>query len=214
MALSLLYTYICYTLLLPFKKLVIVLMFTKAWRNSQSKAVWVIRVARAEKRVRNIRINLKALEETSMFFGEQRILFNSSFLFEFLPLSGFWIPLFMLLVSSIFWRWFFSVFGVNFAILLLDSAKFTCGRHFGYCFHSRPCFWLTFRVVRFTVISKCYFPVFLIFLLLFQECSVVNTLGSIACLGLFPPGGMVSTTRRRFGKTMVEVVHPGEFRFI
>ena len=49
---------------------------------------------------------------------------------------------------------------------------------------------------------------------LFQECSVVNTLGSIACLGLFPPGGMVSTTRRRFGKTMVEVVHPGEFRFI
>ena len=52
------------------------------------------------------------------------------------------------------------------------------------------------------------------FLLLFQECSVVNTLGSIACLGLFPPGGMVSTTRRRFGKTMVEVVHPGEFRFI
>ena len=52
------------------------------------------------------------------------------------------------------------------------------------------------------------------FLLLFQECSVVNTLGSIACLGLFPPGGMVSTTRRKFGKTMVEVVHPGEFRFI
>ena len=35
----LLYTYICYTLLLPFKKLVLVLMFTKAWRNSQSKAV-------------------------------------------------------------------------------------------------------------------------------------------------------------------------------
>ena len=29
-----------------------------------------------------------------------------------------------------------------------------------------------------------------------------------------PPGGMVSTTQRRFGKTMVEVVHPGEFRFI
>ena len=52
------------------------------------------------------------------------------------------------------------------------------------------------------------------FLFLFQECSVVNTLGSIACLGLFPPGGMVSTTRRRFGKTMVEVVHPGELRFI
>ena len=51
-------------------------------------------------------------------------------------------------------------------------------------------------------------------LFLFQECSVVNTLGIIACLGLFPPGGMVSTTRRRFGKTMVEVVHPGEFRFI
>ena len=50
------------------------------------------------------------------------------------------------------------------------------------------------------------------FLFLFQECSVVNTLGSIACLGLFPAGGMVSTTRRRFGKTMVEVVHPGELR--
>ena len=33
-------------------------------------------------------------------------------------------------------------------------------------------------------------------LLLFQECSVVNTLGAIACLGLFPLGGMVSTTRR------------------
>ena len=30
----LLYTYICYTLLLPFKKLVLVLMITKAWRNS------------------------------------------------------------------------------------------------------------------------------------------------------------------------------------
>ena len=102
MALSLLYTYICYTLLLPFKKLVLVLMLSKAWRNSQSKAVLVIRVARAEKRERNIRINLKALEETSIFFGEQRILINSSFLFEFLPLSGFWIPLFMLLVSSIF----------------------------------------------------------------------------------------------------------------
>ena len=51
-------------------------------------------------------------------------------------------------------------------------------------------------------------------LFLFQECSVVNTLGAIACLGLFPPGGMMSATRRRFGKTMVEVVHPGEFRFI
>ena len=48
------------------------------------------------------RINLKALEETAMFFGEQRILINSSFHFEFLPLSGFWIPLFMLLFSSIF----------------------------------------------------------------------------------------------------------------
>ena len=46
------------------------------------------------------------------------------------------------------------------------------------------------------------------------SCSVVNILGIIACLGLFPPCGMVSTTRRRFGKTMVEVVHPGEFRFI
>ena len=34
MALSLLYTYICYTLLLPFKKLVLVLMITKAWQNS------------------------------------------------------------------------------------------------------------------------------------------------------------------------------------
>ena len=45
------------------------------------------------------------------------------------------------------------------------------------------------------------------FLFLFQECSVVNTLGAIACLGLFPLGGMVSTTLRRFGKTMVEVVH-------
>ena len=52
------------------------------------------------------------------------------------------------------------------------------------------------------------------FLSLFQECSVVNTLWAIACLGLFPSGGKVSTTRRRFGKTMVEVVHPGEFRFI
>ena len=51
------------------------------------------------------------------------------------------------------------------------------------------------------------------FLFLFQECSVVNSLGAIACLGLFPHGGMVSMTRRRFGKTMVEVVHPGEFRF-
>ena len=51
-------------------------------------------------------------------------------------------------------------------------------------------------------------------LFLFQECSVVNTLGIIAFLGLFPPGGIVSKTRRRFGKTMVEVVHSGEFRFI
>ena len=51
-------------------------------------------------------------------------------------------------------------------------------------------------------------------LFLFQECSVVNTLGTIACLGLFPSRGMVSTTRQRFGKTMLEVVHPGEFRFI
>ena len=49
---------------------------------------------------------------------------------------------------------------------------------------------------------------------LFQECTVVNTLGIIACLWLFPPGGMVFMTRQRFGKTMVEVVHPGEFRFI
>ena len=48
----------------------------------------------------------------------------------------------------------------------------------------------------------------------FQECSVVYTLWAIACLGLFPSDGKVSTTRLRFGKTMVEVVHPCEFRFI
>ena len=29
---------VCYTLLLPFKKLILVLMLNKAWRNSQSKA--------------------------------------------------------------------------------------------------------------------------------------------------------------------------------
>ena len=35
----LLYTYICLSLMLPFKKLVLVLMLSKAWQNSQSKAV-------------------------------------------------------------------------------------------------------------------------------------------------------------------------------
>ena len=84
------------------------------------------------------------------------------------------------------------------------------GRHFGYCFHSRPCFLIDIssRTIyrNFEMLFSCLSN----FLFLFQECSVVNTLGSIACLGLFPPGGMVSTTRRRFGKTMVEVVHPGE----
>ena len=49
------------------------------------------------------------------------------------------------------------------------------------------------------------------FSLLFQECSVVNTVWAISCLGLFPSNGRVSTTLRRFGKTMVEVVHPCEF---
>ena len=88
------------------------------------------------------------------------------------------------------------------------------GRHFGYCFHSRPCFLIDISSRTIYRNFKMLFSCLSNFLLLFQECSVVNTLGSIACLGLFPPGGMVSTTRRRFGKTMVEVVHPGEFRFI
>ena len=55
-----------------------------------------------KKRERIIRKNLKALEETSIFLENKRILFDSSLLFEFLPLSGFWISLVMLLVSSIF----------------------------------------------------------------------------------------------------------------
>ena len=45
----LLHTYICYTPLLPFQKAELVLMLSKAWRNSQSMAVWVITVAHAEK---------------------------------------------------------------------------------------------------------------------------------------------------------------------
>ena len=40
---------------------------------------------------------------------------------------------------------------------------------------------MTFRVLQFTDISKCFSCLFL-----FQECSIVNTLWSIACLGLFP----------------------------
>ena len=74
-------------------------------------------------------------------------------------------------------------------------------------------FLLTFRVLLFTDISKC-FSCLSNFFSLFQECSVVNTLWAIACLGLFPSGGKVSSTRLRFGKTMVEVVNPGELRFI
>ena len=68
----------------------------------------------------------------------------------------------MLLVSSIFCRWVFSVFVVNFASLLSDSSKFTCWTPFGYCFQLRPCF------------ESYYLPtfrnVFLVFLI-FSFCS-------------------------------------------
>ena len=102
---------------------------------------------------------------------------------------------------------------VNFGILLLDSSKFTCWTPFWILFSFTSMFLTdisSLTIYRNFEMFSCLSN----FLFLFQECSVVNTLGTIACLGLFPPGGMVSTTRRRFGKTMVEVVHPGEFRFI
>ena len=136
MALSLLHTYIAIPLLLPFKKLVLVLMLSKAWRNSQSKAVWVITVAHAEKSWAKNQNKFERPWRNIDILENKRILFNSSFLFEFLPLSGFWISLVMLLVSSIFWRWFFSVFVVNFANLLSDSSKFTC----------RTPFWILFSI--------------------------------------------------------------------
>ena len=41
-----------------------------------------------KKREREFRINLKSLEETLMFLEIKRIWINSSFPFEFLPLSG------------------------------------------------------------------------------------------------------------------------------
>ena len=96
---------------------------------------------------------------------------------------------------------------VNFVILLLDC-------HFGYCFHSRPCFLIDISSRTIYRNFEMFFPVFLIFSFCSRSVLLSTLWGASECLGLFPPGGMVSTTRPRFGKTMVEVVHPGEFRFI
>ena len=103
MALSLLYTYICYTPIATFQKAGSCLDAQQSMAKQPIKGC-VSNHNRmcGKKRERKIRINLKALEETSIFLENKRILFNSLFLFEFLPLSGFWISLFMLLVSSIF----------------------------------------------------------------------------------------------------------------
>ena len=120
----------------------------------------------------------------------------------------------MLLVSSIFGRWFSAFSWLISRFYSRIRRNLAVGSHFRYCcLQLRPCFWLTFRVLLFTDISKCFSCLSNCFSL-FQECSVVNTLWVIACLGLFPSGGKVSTTRWRIGKTMVEVFHPGEFRFI
>ena len=121
-----------------------------------------------------------------MFFGEQRILINSSFLFKFLPLSGFWIPLFMLLVSSIFWRWFFSVSWLISPFYYWIRRNLPVGPNFGYCFHLRPCFWLTFRVLLFTEISKC-FLVFLIFSFCSRSVLLSTLWGPSRYLGYFHP---------------------------
>ena len=93
-----------------------------------------------KKREREFRINLKALEETSMFFGEQRILINSSFLFEFLPLSGFWIPLFMLSFQVSFDAGFSAFSWLISRFYYWIRRNLPVGRHFGYCFQLRPCF--------------------------------------------------------------------------
>ena len=102
---------------------------------------------------------------------------------------------------------------VNFAILLFDSSKFTCWTPFWILFSFASVFLIDISSLTIYRNFEMFFCLSN-FLFLFKECSVVNTLGAIACLGLFPPGRMVSTTRQTFGKTMVEVVHPGEFRFI
>ena len=204
MALSLLYTYICYTLLLPFKKLVLVLMITKAWRNS-SMAKQPIKscvsnqsrtcgkaCAKHQNKFESPRRNFNVFLENKEFYLILR--FCSSFcLFR-----AFGFP----------WLCYsFQVsFDADFSVFSWLISRFyhwirrnlPVGRHFGYCFHSRPCFLIDIssRTIyrNFEMLFSCLSN----FLLLFQECSVVNTLGSIACLGLFSPGGIVSTTRRRF----------------
>ena len=108
----------------------------------------------------------------------------------------------MLLVSWLILRFYYWI-----------RRNLPVGRHFGYCSHLRPCFFIDISSLTIYRNFEMFFCLSN-FRFLFQECSVVNTLGAIPCLGLFPPGGMVSKTRRRFGKTMVEVVQPGEFRFI
>ena len=59
-----------------------------------------------KKREQEFRINLKAFEETSMFLENKRIWINSSFPFEFLPLSGFWVSLGF---SAVFSNEFFAL---------------------------------------------------------------------------------------------------------
>ena len=93
-----------------------------------------------KKRERKIRINLKALEETSMFFWRTK---NFDIFFVSVRVSAF-IGLLDSLVYATHFKYLltlvFSVSVVNFAILLLDSSKFTCWTPFWILFSFAPGF--------------------------------------------------------------------------
>ena len=167
-----------------------------------------------KKRERKFRINLKALEETSMFFGRTKN-FNKilRFFSSFCLYRAFGFPCLCYSFQVSFDAGFSAFLWLISRFYYWIRRNLPVGRHIGYCFHLRPGFFID--ISSLTIYRNFeMFSCLSIFFFLFQECSVVNTLGAIACLGLFPPGGMVSTTRRRFGKTLVEVVNSGEFRFI
>ena len=73
MGLSLLYTYICYYPIATFQKAGTCLDAQQSMAKQPIKGCVSNQNRTCEKSVSKIRINLKALEETSMFFGEQRI---------------------------------------------------------------------------------------------------------------------------------------------
>ena len=141
-----------------------------------------------KKRERKIRINLKALEETSMFVFLRTKNFNLFFVsvqvsaFIGLLDSLVYATRFKSLLTLVFQR-----FVVNFAILLLDSSKFT---------RWTP-FWILFSFTSMFLIyisSLYYLPefrnVFLVFLI-FSFCSrsvLLSTLwGPSRVLGYFHP---------------------------